>query len=205
MNLIFGCCIGSYDKYLRYVDPFVRGSTRYELQDQTNIASAYNKCIERSDRYDALVLLHDDLMITDAFFAEKVEKAFADPDVVLLGVAGAHGIRGLDWWSYAPIGHQWLNDQLLDFGEREGEVDGIEGSIMVLSPWVIENLRFDESFGGFYGYDCDLPQQVVRAGKKVRVVDIDTVHHSQFGFKSPALEQQFHETNLQFRRKWNFV
>lgn len=211
MSFILGCCVSSQHKYQTYVESAAEklDATGVGFGDSTNIAVTYNALTLLAREHltakpDALVLLHDDLEITDEKFELKVEEAFAEENVELLGVAGGRGTRGLDWWSYSPIGHQWLEDQLIDFTQREGEVDGLEGSIMILSPWVLEHLTFDESYGGFYGYDCDLPQQVVRAGKKVKVVDIDTVHHSQLGFKTPALRLQFGETNAKFRAKWGF-
>lgn len=209
MNLLFGTCVGSWEKYNTYVAPQAVKHTAVctRFDQATNISTVYNDILTVArDKLpiDVLVLLHDDLEIVDDDLREKIEKAFTDEDVVLIGVAGGRGVHGLTWWDHSPIGHQWLGDQLIDFTQREGEVDGLEGSIMILSRWAIENLTFDESFGGFYGYDCDLPQQVVRAGKKVKVVDIDTVHHSQLGFKTPALRLQFGETNSKFKAKWGF-
>ena len=57
-------------------------------------------------------------------------------------------------------------------------VDSIDGFVMAFSPWAIENLRFDESFGGkLHGYDFDICMQARAAGKKVLVTDLKVVHH----------------------------
>ena len=38
---------------------------------------------------------------------------------------------------------------------------------MVLSPWAVRELRFDESLGKLHGYDFDICMQARAAGKKV--------------------------------------
>ena len=58
-----------------------------------------------------------------------------------------------------------------------GEVDSIDGFVMALSPWAMQNLRFDESLGKIHGYDFDACMQVRAAGKKVVTADLQVVHH----------------------------
>jgi len=53
----------------------------------------------------------------------------------------------------------------------------IDGFMMVLPPWFIENIRFDESLGQLHGYDFDVCQQVRAAGKKVWTEHIQVIHH----------------------------
>ena len=43
----------------------------------------------------------------------------------------------------------------MPFFKEFGEVDSIDGFVMALSPWVVRNLRFDESLGQLHGYDFD--------------------------------------------------
>ena len=60
---------------------------------------------------------------------------------------------------------------------RLGEVDTVDGFVMCLSPWVVRNLRFDESLGLLHGYDFDFCLQVREAGKKVVTADFKAIHH----------------------------
>jgi hypothetical protein len=60
---------------------------------------------------------------------------------------------------------------------RMGEVETIDGFVMVLSPWVVGNIRFDEQLGTFHGYDLDLCLQVREAGRKVMTADFRAIHH----------------------------
>jgi hypothetical protein len=48
---------------------------------------------------------------------------------------------------------------------------------MVLSPWTVRNLRFDESLGKLHGYDVDFCLQVREAGRKVMTADLRAVHN----------------------------
>ena len=50
----------------------------------------------------------------------------------------------------------------------------------MLSPWVVRNIRFDESLGSeFHGYDLDFCLQVRAAGRKVVTADFRAIHHRQ--------------------------
>lgn len=203
MVIAYGCCIGTWAKFASYVMPVIGESRVIALENQTCIAVAYNAIIatQESD-VDALVLLHDDLEITDPAFEVKIKFILETvPDVALVGVAGGRGIRSLDWWEYETVGHQLTDSGMLDFGPRTGLVDDLEGSLLVLSRWAIENLRFDESYGGFHGYD-DIGMHANAAGKAVVVADIDTHHHTGVGFRSPQSAAEWERANERFKRKW---
>ena len=58
-----------------------------------------------------------------------------------------------------------------------GEVDSIDGFVMVLSPWAVRELRFDESLGRLHGYDFDICCQASAAGKKVVTANLPAIHH----------------------------
>jgi GT2 family glycosyltransferase len=58
-----------------------------------------------------------------------------------------------------------------------GEVDSIDGIVIVLSPWAVRELRFDESLGSLHGYDFDICMQARAAGKKVVTADFRAIHH----------------------------
>jgi hypothetical protein len=58
-----------------------------------------------------------------------------------------------------------------------GEVDSIDGFLMVISPWAVRELRFDETLGVLHGYDFDFCCQVREAGKKVITADLRAIHH----------------------------
>jgi len=202
----YGCCVGSWEKYQRYVEPRTRGRIVVTLEQQTSIAQAYNEILSayRTMRVDAVVLQHDDLEITDPDAEVKFLEALAtDPEIALVGVAGGHGVGSLAWWNANTVGHQLIDSGMLDFGERTGYVDLLEGSILVFSPWAVENLRFDENFAGFHGYD-DVAMIAHSYGMRAYVADVDTHHHTQLGFKSEESARAWFAADERFRQKWGF-
>ena len=104
-----------------------------------------------------------------------MRKGLRDPEVGVLGCAGAVGVRNIAWWdgsvTLASFSHRYMEygggDILgstyhLEDAPPEadpGEVDTIDGFMMALPPWTLENIRFDESLGQFHGYDFDICQQ----------------------------------------------
>jgi hypothetical protein len=198
----WGCCVGSWDKLHRNVAPNVTGPL-LALSGQTSLTVAYNTILDAmvGKGFDAVVLLHDDLELTDPHAEAKFLAPLADPDVALVGVCGGKGDSTLAWWTSETVGHQMTDSGMVDFGPRAGDVAFIEGSIMVFSPWAVENLRFDERYPGFLGYD-DVCLTARAMGKRVTVVDVDTHHHSTLGFKSPAIARAWDVAEEIFQEKW---
>lgn len=203
VSLVFGCCVGSWEKFAANVGPRTFDFPVIALAGQASIARAYNQIltIAAHARAGALVLVHDDLEITDPLAVDKIVAAAAEPDVALIGVAGGSSRNGLPWWTAEPIGHQQTDTHLIDFGSRAGDVDLIEGSIMVFTPWAVANLRFDETYRGYHGYD-EIAMQAQADCMRVMVADIDTHHHTTVGFRSAESETAWHEANARFHGKW---
>jgi hypothetical protein len=214
--IIFGCAITEPSIYLRCAKPGIERaaeagseivtipSAGLDNPDGTfreqglvgSIFRNYNLILDRvADRDDleALVLIHQDAEILDEDFCRRVREALADPDVAIVGCAGAIGVRSIAWWEGAVTwasfehryvehgggeikGRTWDRDDLPVYGQT-GEVDSIDGFMMALSPWAIRNLRFDEGLGQFHGYDFDICLQARAAGKKVVTQDIKVIHH----------------------------
>src|SRR5689334_20490884 len=156
VRIAYGCCVGSWEKFQSNVVPFTeaRGRRVIATSGHTGIVQAYNMMLDAvvGWKLDAFVLLHDDLEIVDPNAEEKFMVALEDRDVGLVGVAGGGG-DSIYWWNHNPVGHQWTDVRHIDFGLRSGDVTLIEGSCMVLSPWLIRYLRFDQRFTGWHGYD----------------------------------------------------
>jgi hypothetical protein len=199
--IAFGSAITKRDVYERCAGIGIRlaaeaDSPVFDLPSIGSIFASYNAVIERAaeiDDLEALVLLHQDTEIVSADFCAQVRDALRDPDVGVLGCVGAIGVRSIAWWegsvSLANFLHRhddhgggdlpafsWDLDEAPPYA-RVGEVDTLDGFLLVLSPWVVRNLRFDESLGQFHGYDFDFCLQVRAAGRKVRTVDVKAIHH----------------------------
>lgn len=200
--IAFGCAITDEDKYLKFAVPGIElvSEPNTEVLAYVSVGSvfrSYNLLLEqaKSRGFESLILIHQDAEITDPDFLPKVREALAsDPDVAIVGCAGAVDVRNIAWWEgsvrWASYTHRfdelgggeipalsWIPEHVPIYAEL-GEVDSIDGFVMAFSPWAIENLRFDESIGGnLHGYDFDISMQARVAGKKVVVADLKVVHH----------------------------
>ena len=158
-----------------------------------SVARSYNAMLDaasRIDGLDAMVLLHEDVEIVDPGFCKKLRGAFEDPDVAVVGCVGVTGGRDIAWWDgsvlwnsapyrYGELGRGqllWAPDA--EGGSRSpGEAESVYGVVLALSPWVVQELRFDESIGMLHGYDFDICRQARIAGRKVMAVDLRVAHH----------------------------
>lgn len=208
MKIGYGCCVGTWDKFHRYVEPRIpKDRPILTASNQTSISVAYNAILDAFKVYDldAVILVHDDLEMIDSATEEKVLAALAKRpegyvgDVAIVGVAG--GGPSMAWWNVDPIGHQLTDSRMLKFGERrEGIVSMVEGSFLAFSPWAIQELRFDERYE-FLGYD-DVCLEAWRCGNVVAVADVDTHHHSTLGYKSESVRQMWERSEEIFKSKW---
>lgn len=224
--IAFGCAVASEDKFERFALPGIErvrapDAPLYLKRDRTCIFTAYNEILDeaRADpRIEALALLHEDTEIRDERFDEKVRWALGDPDVAIVGTIGAVGVQGIDWWVHdygigssilEPIDAAVLYETpLLEGSEMSGaggfgDVDMVDGYLMVFSRWAIDELRFDqhEVGPGFHGYDADICFQARERGRKVFVAEMEVAHHrnsiSPTPYRSDWLRAQ-----VAFRRKW---
>lgn len=201
--IVYGCCVGSWEKFQRYVVPATQGRWVIATSGHSGIVAAYNlilEAVQDERELEALILMHDDLELLDPDAEAKLVAPLADPDVAIVGVAGGGG-ASLYWWEHGPIGHQRTDVMNIDFGTRTGEVTLVEGSVMALSPWLVRNLRFDPQFTYFHGYD-EIGMQVQLHKKKSVIVDVDTHHHNPMGYASEHSAAMCRLANKLYQEKW---
>ncbi|MDX6581458.1 MAG: hypothetical protein QOI10_642 [Solirubrobacterales bacterium] len=202
--IVYACAVSDGNVFARCAEPGILrvtdGVADAEMLAQPTAGTIfrnYNLLCERvagREDLEALVLLHQDVEIVDPGFSANVRRALADPEVAIVGCAGAVGVRSLAWWegsvTWASLtqryeefggggeipGLSWLAEGPPSYAGT-GEVDAIDGCVIVLSPWAVRNLRFDESIGRHHGYDVDICLQARSAGKKVVTENLRVVHH----------------------------
>src|SRR4051812_32336252 len=167
--IAFASSITKPEVYRRSAEPGIRraaepGSEVFDLPAVGSIFASYNALLDRAQAcadLEALVLVHQDAEIVDADFCAKVRAALQDPDVAIVGCVGAIGVRSIAWWegsvTLASFIHRYEEHGGGDLPAfswswsaappyaRLGEVDTVDGFLLVLSPWAVRNLRFDES------------------------------------------------------------
>jgi len=203
--IAFGCAITDHALYESCAEPGIKRVAEPDSEilaygsaglGDASIFRNYNLLLEEANKLEgleALVIVHQDAEIVDPDFCRKARDAISDPEVGIVGCAGAIGVRNIAWWDgsvtmasfahrYSEYGGGEILGSTFNWDEkppeaRQGEVDVIDGFMMILPPWFVENIRFDESLGQFHGYDFDVCQQVRAAGKKVMTEHIPMIHH----------------------------
>ena len=199
--IVFGTAVTDSKTYDRCAVPGIQRAAEPDSivlthMRATSLFRNYNVLLDKAAEHEdleALALVHQDVEIADPGFAPKVREALGGPEVAIVGCVGAVGVRSMAWWqgavTWASMSHRY---EELGGGEFKslswdpettpshvapGEVDMVDGLVMVLSPWAVRNLRFDESLGRLHGYDFDICMQARAAGKKVVTANFRAIHH----------------------------
>jgi hypothetical protein len=223
--IVFGTAVTDPETYDRCAAPGIQRAAEQDsviLAHQTagSLFRNYNLLLDMAAEHEdleALVLVHQDAELDDLDFAAKVREALRDPDVAIIGCVGAVGVRSIAWWqgavTWASVTHRyeeygggdteaagWDPGKLPSYAQT-GEVDSIDGVVMVLSPWAVRELRFDESLGNLHGYDFDLCMQARAAGKKVVTADFRVIHHHSLELINDA--EAWTQSYIRLVEKWN--
>jgi GT2 family glycosyltransferase len=217
--IAFGSCVGSEERFARYALPGIMRAVGPDAvvltrREDDSIFPAYNSILEEAQGLadlEALVLLHEDTEIREREFEARLRRLFSDGSIGVAGAIGASNVTSLAWWEGERHGRVSWNGpgpeesvRTDDFGAETQDVDCVDGLLLVLSPWTVENVRFDDrTFAGFHGYDVDFCFSVRDAGKRVVASDLPLHHHdrSYMGFSDRV---GFLRANIRWRAKWGF-
>jgi len=222
--IAFATSITSPDAYRLYAQPGIERTVEpdsevFAFAAAGSIFRSYNMLMDLAAKHDdleALVLVHQDTELIDEEFCQKVRTALSDPDVGVVGCVGAIGVRSIAWWegsvTWGSFIHRygehgggdlpafaWDADKLPPYAQT-GEVDTVDGFLMVLSPWVVRNVRFDESLGQLHGYDFDFCLSVREAGKKILTTDFKAIHNHSLDLVSNI--DKWVEAHMRVTEKW---
>jgi hypothetical protein len=223
--IVFATAITDVEVYDRCAAPGIRRVAEPDskvLAHQTTgtLFRNYNLILDLAREYDdleALVLVHQDAELTGEDFCPTIRQTLGDPDVAIIGCVGAIGVRSIAWWEGAVTwasfihrhdelgggdfpGMTYMPAEAPSFAET-GEVDSIDGFVMVLSPWAVRELRFDETLGKLHGYDFDLCCQARAAGKKVMTADFRAIHHHSLDLISDP--DAWKDAYVRLTEKWD--
>jgi hypothetical protein len=223
--IAFASSITKPDVYRKCAEPGIAraresDSDVHPLTAVGSIFRSYNAILDGfagRDDLEALVLVHQDAEIVDADFCAIVRRSLADPQVALVGCVGAIGVRSIAWWEASVTCASFINrydehggGDLPSFSwawndapayARVGEVETLDGFVLVLSPWVVRNVRFDEDLGEFHGYDLDLCLQVRDAGRRVMTADFRAIHYRQLDMVPDP--ESWVDAHIRLADKWD--
>jgi hypothetical protein len=224
--IVFASAVTSPDTYGTYAAPGIALAAERDSQSMPRTATGsifatYNAILEEAceiEGLEALVLLHQDSQIEDPEFCAKLRTALADPDVGVVGCVGSIGVRSIAWWegsvTWASFIHRYTelgggDVPSLTWNEADrppyatlGEVDSVDGFVLGLSPWVVRNVRFDESLGqALHGYDFDFCLQVRETGRKVVTADFKVIHNHSLQLASDL--EHWSQAHIAIAEKWD--
>lgn len=217
--IAFAVSLTEIEPYERYAGPGIRrvaepDSEVWAYAAVSTIPRTMNLFLdtaaERED-LEALVLLHPHAEIIEPDFCSKIRAAQQDPEVAVVGCTGATGVRSIAWWegsvSSAPVLHRYTERGGGEIPAYEwthpappAEVDVVDGFMLVLSPWAVRNVRFDEALALGHGYEVDYCFSVREAGRKVMVADLRIIHHR--ALELVGEREIWGEAHIQLAEKW---
>lgn len=219
--IAFGCSISGAEAYRRYAEPGIRRAAEPDSEVLAfaavePVGRTYNLILEAAaghDDLEALVLVHPHTEIADPEFCRRVRQALSDEDVGMVGAAGAREAHSIAWWEgevvCGPIRQRYEEHgggeiDSLSWARRlppPAEVQVLDGQLLVLSPWVVRNLRFDERLLLGHGFDLDFSLQVRAAGRRLMVAELALVHHRSLELVSDLAV--WVEAHIQVAEKWD--
>lgn len=179
------------------------------LENKKGLPAVYNTAVNRHEAAQDVIFcfVHDDVMITDLFWEDRVVSALESYDVV--GVAGTkiRHPKQPSWYfkSIDPSTGILEREDLANLSGRVGHGDGfppknvsrygpvplpvklLDGVMLcVKGKTLLDNaLRFDEQFD-FHFYDLDFCRQAEKLGLRCGTFDLSLIHKSGGNFGSEA-------------------
>lgn len=149
---------------------------------------AYQAGFKQCSRYPILAFFHDDLIINDPNWVDRVLAEFEDPQVGLVGFGGAlgHGSPALyrDEYDYHQLGRSHFMSNMVDaeaHGERftgSRDVAVLDGFALIVRREVLEKAGgwpLDTPVG-YVAYDYWLSCMTRRLGYRIRLVGVPCQH-----------------------------
>ena len=183
-------------------------------ENKEALTKVYNRFITEENRNTKIIFVHDDVLIEDLFFMDKLNLAFEKFDIV--GLAGAKSCNiAADypaWHLMAPredlvgeVSHSrgGINWTTV-FGKTPNRVLMIDGLFIAvdIAKLLDTNTRFDEEFT-FHHYDITFCLNANKNKLKMGVYPIRVVH---FGLGDSMNTPEWQESSVKFKEKYgNFV
>jgi len=201
----------------RSVNNFINTSkaqVQLYASNSIGLGELYNDAIEKTAASPAiLVFMHDDVLITDYFWANNIRAGLEKFDIV--GIAGnTRRLPNQPGWIMADIngtlddssylsgsigqGFGFPPDRLDVFGPSGRECKLLDGVLLAASSKTLQKsgLRFDAQFK-FHFYDLDFCRGAEVLNLKMGTIPLSVVHESL-----GSLDQEWHMGYKNYLEKW---
>ncbi len=195
--IAFGSSISGAEAYRRYAEPGIRRASEPDSEILAYaavepVARTYNLILDAASRLDeleALVLVHPHTEILQSDFCARVRSALADAEVGAVGCTGARNVTSIAWWEGEVVSGN-VRQRYEEHGGGEvptvrwanhldppAEVEVLDGQLLILSPWAVRHIRFDETLLLGHGFDLDFSLALRQEGRRLVVADLEVLHH----------------------------
>jgi hypothetical protein len=180
-------------------------------KNEYSIFAAYNKGFKIS-KFPYLCFVHEDVEFKTLKWGEKLIKHFDNQNVGLIGVAGGVAAFKIIYncstnprYEAINIIHPIKVNNCIELHKSFRKINEhsqaqavvlLDGVFLASKRELFEKCQFDESFGGFHGYDMDICLTAFDKGYVNYVIfDIDIVHYSRgkFGQQYLLALKKLHE------------
>lgn len=155
-------------------------------EENLGVVGSYQKIYKESDE-DLLAYFHDDVVVYERGWDQRVLQAFEDEQVGVVGFGGAlwHGTDGLYKVPYRlqqlARFHYYSNTRDAEtHGERftgERDVAVLDGFVLIVRRRLLDRCGgWPDVAGGFHCYDYAICALAHRYGYRVRLVGVDCHH-----------------------------
>jgi hypothetical protein len=185
----------------------IRKNSIVKSQNTQGLPSVYNSFITEENRQKYIIFIHDDVLIEDLFFEEKLQLAFEKYDIV--GLAGSKKCdlnAPMSAWHLMSDRNDWVGEVSHSkdkkcwttvFGNTDSRaliLDGLFIGVDV-SKLLDTNTRFDENFS-FHHYDISFCLRANSNKLKMGVYPIKVTH---FGMGDSMNSPEWHESAKKFK------
>lgn len=188
---------------------FTIKDTRYNIvfENKEGLPKIYNSFIKEENRNKKLIFVHDDVLIDDLFWEEKLSIAFEKYDIV-----GLAGTKKCDLSAQIPAWHLMCNREDLVgevshskdknswttvFGPTDSRALILDGLFIAVNTAKLldTNTKFDENFN-FHHYDMSFCLNANRNKLKMGVYPIKVTH---FGLGDSMNSDQWRQSATIFK------
>lgn len=184
--------------------------------NSTGLSELYNKAIEESTNNPAiLVFAHDDIVLCDFFWAERIRVGVEQFDIA--GLAG--NLRRLPKqpsWAFIDDKFNWDHSSNLSgtvahgvkfplikvspYGPTGLECKILDGVLLAAKSELLINskIRFDENFK-FHFYDLDFCRQAELKNLKMGTIPLSIIHESSGNFSSEEWKDSYQKYLIKWR------